>query len=205
MDEAKLLQRLQERLCPERYQHSLAVAEAAKTLAAQYGAPVEKAYLAGLLHDIMKCAPLEEQLQTLQNAGILLQSYEREIPNIWHARAGAVYLEQEGLIRDAEILSAVRWHTTGNAGRSRLDQVVYLADFISADRNYPDLAQVRTLAKDSLEAACLYTLRYMIPCCIRKQGLIHPDSIAFYNELIIKERLHDSTGTDQNHCEAAGQ
>ena len=94
MEQSEILKHFQpeliQKLSPERYAHSLAVAERAAQLAKIYGEDEEKAYTAGLLHDIMKEAEPREQLQLLEKYGIILNRTEMMAPKIWHSFAGAV-------------------------------------------------------------------------------------------------------------------
>lgn len=184
MDIKKLLK---EKLDDYRFLHSLNVAESAAMLALMYGGDEEKAYFAGLVHDIMKNATKEEQLQIMEKGGIILSRTEKNNSKLWHAMAGECYLRTEMGITDSEILSAVRYHTTGKAGMSLLDKIVYIADYISAERDYSDVDVMRQLAvtKD-LDEAALYALKYSFVSLSEKEKLIHPDSVEYYNELIIK-------------------
>ncbi|MCR4614690.1 MAG: bis(5'-nucleosyl)-tetraphosphatase (symmetrical) YqeK [Clostridiales bacterium] len=172
-------------LLPDRFEHSLAVANAAKKLAQQYGADEEKAYICGILHDIMKNAGHDAQLEILEKGGIKLRDYELMNPKVWHAMAGCEYLRLEMGITDEDMLNAVRYHTTGRAGMSLLEKVLYIADFISADRTYDGVKQMRRLASVSLEDAMLFALRYTISDLIKRKKLVHPDSVLCYNELIL--------------------
>ncbi len=126
---------IDEKLDEYRLYHSLCVAKSARRLAEKYGADPDKAELAGMLHDVMKNAPRPEQFEMLIKGGYLLNACERANPKVWHAMAGEAFLRMEGITDDEEILSAVRWHTTGRAGMSLLEKIVYTADFISADRD----------------------------------------------------------------------
>lgn len=172
-----------------RYVHSLGVADSAKQLAAIYGYDEEKAFFAGLVHDIMKNASKQEQLQMLEKGDIALSQVEKSNPALWHAMAGECYLRCETGITDPEILGSVRYHTTGKAKMSLLEKIIYIADYISAERNYPDVDVMRNLALNhSLEEAALYSLRYTFNKQTKLEGIIHPDSVEFYNELIINER-----------------
>lgn len=179
---------LREKLDDYRFLHSLNVAESARVLACKYGADEEKAYFAGLVHDIMKNATEEEQLQIMEKGGIILSRTERNNPKLWHAMAGEAYLRTEMGLTDKEILSSVRYHTTGKAGMSLLDKIVYIADYISAERNYPDVDTMRELAlHKGLDDAALYALKYSFTSLSEKERLIHPDSVEYYNELIINK------------------
>jgi nicotinate-nucleotide adenylyltransferase len=170
-----------------RYIHSMGVADSARDLAKIYGADEEKAYFAGLLHDIAKNMPKDEQLQMIEKGGIILNPAEENNPALWHAIAGECYLRCEMDITDPEILGSVRYHTTGKAGMSLMEKIIYIADYISAERNYPDVDVMRDLSiNHSLEKASLYSLIYTFNKQTKLQGIIHPDSVEYYNELLMK-------------------
>ena len=180
---------LRELLDDYRYIHSLGVAESARELAALYGYDEDKAYKAGLLHDVMKNATKDYQLQIMEKGGIILSQAEKNNPKLWHAMAGECYLRDEMGITDEELLGAVRYHTTGKAGMNLLEKIVYIADYISKERNYPDVDVMRRLSKEvSLEEASLYALRFSIRKFESIGGIIHTDSIDYYNELIIERK-----------------
>lgn len=173
------------KLRPERFAHSLNVAEEAKRLAQKYGADPEKAYTAGILHDIMKNSPPEEQLSIMDQAGIILTADERANPKLWHAMAAEAYARTVLQVRDADILQAVRYHTTARAGMSVLEKVLYIADFISADRDYNGVEGMRAAAEISLEAAMLEGMRFCITDLVQSGQVIHTDSVEAYNEILI--------------------
>lgn len=176
---------LRSRLKESRFLHSLNVAESAVRLARQFGANEDKAYLAGLLHDITKNETDEKQLQIMKSGGIILSNTQLNNPKLWHAMSGMVYLRDELGIDDAEILGAVRWHTTGKAGMTLLEKVVFIADYISAERDYPDADVMRRLSATSLDAAALYALKFSLRHLSEKEKPICEDSVAYYNELIL--------------------
>ena len=185
---AEYLSLLQTRLNEKRFIHSLNVADAAVTLARRFGADEEKAYLAGLLHDITKNETDENQLQIMESGGIILSMTQRNNPKLWHAMSGMIYLRDMLGIKDEEILGAVRWHTTGKAGMTLLEKVVFIADYISDERDYPDVDVMRHLAEVSLDAAALYALKYSLKHLSLKEKPICEDSVAMYNELVIRKR-----------------
>lgn len=178
---------IRQRLGDYRFHHSLCVAEEAKRLALLHGADPDKAYTAGILHDIMKDTEKEAQLQILDDFGVKLDDIEKHSPTLWHARSGEVFLRNILGITDEEILSAVRYHTTGRAGMSRLEQVLFTADFTSADRNYPDVAVIRALADKSLTEAILYGVEYTIRDLQSRGAVVHPDTLALYDEIVLSE------------------
>ncbi len=145
-----------------RYEHSLNVSERAAFLAERYGADAEKARFAGLVHDICKGLPNERQLEIIDRAGIALDADTVKSPALWHSIAGSVYIREELGVTDCDIINAVRYHTTGRAGMSILEKVVYIADLTSADRSYPDAAYVRRLAEVDLDQCIAFSCRWII-------------------------------------------
>lgn len=181
----KIIRLIQSKLDAKRFQHSLNVALSASELAEKYGADCEKAYTAGLLHDVMKNASHDEQLGVMTQAGIELMPAERENKKLWHAMAGAAYVRFVMGIDDRDIVRAVRYHTTGRAGMSVLEKSVYVADYISAERNYNGVEEMRALSKNSMDEAIIYALKFAIPDLISQGQVVHPDSVDLYNEVII--------------------
>ena len=179
---------IRQRLSDYRFHHSLCVADEARRLAEKYGADPDKAYTAGILHDIMKDTAKEAQLQILADYGVTLDPVEQEAPMLWHARSGEVFLRHILGVTDEEILSAVRYHTTGKAGMSLLEQVVFTADFTSADRSYPDVDVMRSLANQSLTAAIRYGVEYTIGDLKQQNRAVHPDTLAVYDEIVLSEK-----------------
>ncbi len=173
-----------EKLDDARIFHSECVSECAAALAEKYGADAEKARLAGLLHDVMKNATKEEHFEYIRKAGYELNEVDKTNHKVWHQKSGAAFLKAEGIVTDEEILSAVAWHTTGRAGMSLLEKIVYIADFISADRKYNDVGVVRKLAEQSLEEAILYTAEYTINKLISQKLPIHPATLDCYKEVV---------------------
>lgn len=186
--DAQYIDIIRGRLTPARFAHSLAVAARAEELARRYGADPKKARTAGILHDILKDAPPSAQLQIFRDFGILLDTVERQVPKLWHARAGAAFIERVLGVADPEILTAVRYHTTGRAEMGPLETVLYLADFTSADRDYPDVDVMRRLSDEDSDKAMAYALAYTIRDLVKKNRAVHPDTLACYNEVIL--RLH---------------
>ena len=176
---------LREKLDDYRIYHSECVSECAAVLAEKYGADPEKARLAGLMHDVMKNADTDGHFEYIEKSGEKLTPVDFSNPKVWHQISGAAYLKENGIISDEEILGAVRWHTTGKADMTLLEKIVYVADFISADRDYPDVGVVRRLADKSLEEAILYTSRYTVNKLAGNSMPIHPATVECYNDMII--------------------
>jgi len=175
---------IRSRLGDYRFHHSLCVAEEARRLALRYGADPDKAYTAGILHDIMKDADRAAQQTILSDYGVELDPIEQHSPTLWHARTGAVFLQHILGIEDTDILQAVRYHTTGRAGMTLLEKVLFVADFTSADRDYPDVDVMRRLADQSLTEAMRYGVDYTIRDLMDKGREVHPDTVALYNDIV---------------------
>ena len=91
-------------------------------------------------------------------------------------------------ITDREIIDAVRYHTTGRENMSLLQKVIYIADFTSSDRNYPDVDILRSLVEKDLDEGIIYALRYTILSLGNKTQVIHPDTLKAYNQLLLDRK-----------------
>ena len=174
------------KLNEDRFIHSMGVADTAVLLAEKFGGDREKAYIAGLLHDVMKNESEEEQLKMMKKDGIILSQAEKNNPKLWHAMSGAAFIRHELGITDPDIVNAVRYHTIGRAGMSLIEKIIYTADFISPERNYPDVEVMRSLSFESLDKGDLYSLQFSLKRLSECKFVIHTDSVDFYNELVIK-------------------
>jgi len=179
-------------LSQKRFQHSLNVAAECRKLAEKYGEDPDKAYFAGLLHDICKELPAEEQKELVLNSGYAVCREELETRSLWHAIAGAYYLKSKFGIEDIDILDSIRFHTVGRAGMTRLEEIVYLGDLISAERDYKDVEKMRKITYVSLDAAMLEAFSFSIKNQIKKNGLIPLCTVEgynFYTRLINEEKI----------------
>ena len=167
----------------ERYRHSLGVEKEAERLARRWGEDPEKAAIAGILHDCCKEMPLTEALQIMRRSAIMTEIDFREQPQLIHGFAAAEILGRYG-VRDKDIENAVRYHTTGRAGMSRLEKIVYLADLTEEGRHYPDVAEMRRWADRSLDGAMLYALCYTIGKLCRRKSPLCRESWQAYNEYV---------------------
>ena len=172
---------LKVRLSKKRYTHSLNVAEAAKMLADKHGGDRDKCYLAGLVHDICKEIPIEEQLRMGVNSIVPLSPAEKAVPPLYHAAAGARYCEQVLHISDRDILMAVRFHTAARAEMSLTEEIIYLADLISEDRSYKDVGKMRKLASENIKKAMLEALCFSVSDVVSKGSLIPESTAQAYN------------------------
>lgn len=153
MTEQKARRLAKKRLSAKRYQHTLNVRRMAVKLAKRWGADPEKAALAALLHDTAKELPREEMLQILKDNAIMAENAQNRPLPVWHGICAAILAQTQWGVEDEEVLSAIRCHTTGKPGMSLLDEIVFLADMTSAERDYPEVDYLRKLEKEDIHRA----------------------------------------------------
>ena len=184
---------LKAHLSKKRYNHSLNVAESAVELARLYGEDESKAQIAGLLHDVAKELPIEKQLEYVLNSTLDVDEVETKAHALYHAIAGAEIVKNDFGIDDEDIILAIRYHTVASVDMSRLAAIVYLADLISADRDYKDVKRMRKLAENGLERAMLEALKFSITDSVMKGNTIPLSTLKAYNRFLnetnIKEKL----------------
>ena len=162
---------LKEVLKPDRYEHTLGVEYTAAALAMRYGADVEKAELAGLLHDCAKQYSDEEIAMLLMEHGIMPTQSELRSPGILHAIYGPILAQERYGIDDEEVLSAIRWHTTGKADMSVLEKIVFTADYIEPSRREIDAREeTRGLAFMDLTYT-VFRITYHVIGYLHKKGM----------------------------------
>lgn len=171
-------------LSEKRRAHVYGVVETAKKLAEKYGCDINKAETAALFHDMFRSTPVEVLNMYIRQLG--LDDTYLNNANLAHGPIAAVIMNRDYGIDDQEVLNAVKYHTTGRAGMSTLEKVIYLADAIEPGRNYPDVDKVRKLVEISLEKACLFSMEHSINY-IRERGLfLHEDTIKARDYLLEK-------------------
>ena len=145
-----LYDKVQKDLKHKRFIHSVGVAGTAASLAMKYGADVFKAQVAGILHDCAKCYDDDELVSLCKKNDIEVTSFEEEHGFLLHAKYGAFMAKEKYEIEDADILSAIRWHTTGHENMTLLEKIIYIADYIEPSRNKAhNLDHIRVLAFNS--------------------------------------------------------
>lgn len=188
MDKQFYLDEIKKQLSPKRYEHSVNVARAAVCLAKKYGANPEQAELAGILHDITKETEPAAQLKIIRDFGIMLDVVEQSSYKLLHAVSAYCLLQEKYGVRDRAVLNAIRYHTTARAGMPLLEQVVYVADFISDDRDYDGVDVMRRRAEESLESAMFEGLAYTIRDLAGRGLPIHLNTVEAFNDIVC--RMH---------------
>lgn len=177
---------LKNRLTEKRYIHSLNVADSAKKLAKLYGYDEEIAYTAGLIHDCCKDTPAGLQLSYMLENGVELSEYELGVAKLYHSICGSVFVKKEFGIDNQDIINAVRYHTTGRKNMSLLEKIIFIADFISDERDYNGVEIMREKAVKSLDEAIVEGLSFTIKDLIDQGRIIHPDTLDAYNDAMMK-------------------
>ena len=155
----KMQKKLKKYVDESRYVHTLGVMYTAAALAMRYDADLEKAQVAGLLHDCAKCIPNDKKLKLCRKNGIEVTPFEEKAPFLLHAKLGAWMAEHEYHVSDPAILSAIACHTTGKPDMSLLDKIVFIADYIEPGRNKaPGLPEIRRLSFTDIDQALIRIL-----------------------------------------------
>ena len=180
---------LKEKKKKKRYIHSKNVAAMSAELAKLYSEDIERAYFAGLVHDIAKELSRDEQFVLAAKCELDVSAIELSSTPLLHAIAGAQLLIEDFDFHDEEILWAVRWHTVAAPNMSRLAEIVYLADLVSEDREYKDVKRYRKYAHTSLEKGMLEALKFSIADSATKGNSIPTSTFEAYNEYIAKSKV----------------
>lgn len=168
-------------LKPERFAHSLGVRDTAAQMAEIFGADVEKARIAGLLHDNAK--NMDNIYSRCTDLEVELDGFEKENPGLVHAKLGAETAKCEFYITDSEILDAIRWHTVGRPKMSLLEKIVFVADLTEPGRSFPDADFLRKLAFSDIDKALFECVSSTIKINKMRGAKIHPNAYEIINEL----------------------
>lgn len=156
----QLIQAVQKELTYSRFVHTLGVAATAAALAERYGADMEKADTAGILHDCAKYKSTDEMEHMLRSEGYSISPLEKGNGALLHAKAGSVMAKKQFGIEDEEILGAIAWHTTGKPDMTLLEKILYVADYIEPGRNQaPNLEKIRVVSFENLDRALCMILK----------------------------------------------
>ncbi|MCL4424888.1 MAG: bis(5'-nucleosyl)-tetraphosphatase (symmetrical) YqeK [Firmicutes bacterium] len=178
-----ITRRVRQALSDKRWRHSQKVAEVAVALAKRYHLDEEKASLAGILHDFAKEIDDGLMLKLAAEFNIINNMVERDHPNILHGPVAAAMVQETFDVGDQEVIAAIAHHTTGAAGMTDLEKIIFLADFIEPTRNFPGVDKLRRLAEESLEQAVLAGLEHTFIYLLRRGLAIHPSGIEAWNDL----------------------
>lgn len=173
-------------MLPEkRYRHSLNVANCAVKLSEIYGCDKEKAYVAGITHDCAKYLNKEEVKYYIDKYKIILDDLEKESLALSHSLIGSYIAKYEFGINDEDIINAIKYHTTGKEDMNLIEKIIYIADLIEEDRDFPGVEELRNLVySKELDKALIISFDNTIKFVIDNNQLIHNRTVNARNYLI---------------------
>ncbi|MCL2294406.1 MAG: bis(5'-nucleosyl)-tetraphosphatase (symmetrical) YqeK [Spirochaetes bacterium] len=174
---------LKQHLLEKRYAHSLSTAITASELCTLYNVDAGKGYAAGLLHDIARDFDTDDLLKTASRDGQSLSSEEKDVPELLHARAGAVMAKELFNIDDLEIIEAIKFHTTGSRGMCDLAKIVFIADYIEPSRKHITKEYVKNLENKELNEILEIVLKSMVEYLIKKEKKVSAKTIQLLEDL----------------------
>ena len=185
MSLSEMKEKVRSLLPEDRFNHTLNVSDTAAELAEHHGVDVEKAKLAGLLHDCAKMMDKEQAVQIFKKFGLVIDDISLNNPKLLHGPVGACMAQYELGIVDPQILDAIWFHTTAKSNMNLLTKIIYIADMIEPRRNFEGVDELRALAVTDIDSAIIAALGYTTMKVVRAGGLIHPDSVHARNYLIM--------------------
>lgn len=183
---------LRKKLKESRYVHTFGVVQSACSLAKINGVDEEKAKIAALIHDAAKNMKIDEQYKILKDNNVDIDIISQNSPQILHGWVAAILAKDLMGVVDEEILNAVKYHTTARKSMSKLEKIIYIADYIEPNRDYPGVEELRKVTFSNLDKGLLMGIDNTITFVIKQGQLVHPLTIDARNYLILEMRNKDS-------------
>ena len=171
-------------LKPNRVKHVLGCRDTAVELAKHWGADVNDAARAGILHDISKAIDGPLQLTLCDAYGKILSDFSKKYPKTLHALTGSMVAERIFGENEA-VVSAIEHHTTGKADMNLLEMIIYVADYMEPNRDFPGVEKLRELAFSDIQAALKLGLEMTLEHLNRQGNEVSPasrDALAWLNK-----------------------
>lgn len=176
--------KVKERVKEKRYIHILGVEEKAGELAKKYGVDEKKCRISAILHDVAK----EMEIQVMEN--ICKENFSDEltvddmkISEILHGFVGYIIARDEFKIEDKSILNGIKYHTIGKEGLDTLGRIIYIADAIEKNRDYPGVEKIREEVENDLDKGIIFEIDRKIKYLTSIGGKIHKNTLAMRNWL----------------------
>ena len=170
----QIIEYIEKNLNEKRLRHTYSVAKEAVKLAERYGADAERAELAALFHDMFRSTPVQVLNMYIRQLG--LPESNMDNPNLSHGKIAAAVMMKDYGIEDKELLNAVSYHTTGRAGMTLLEKIIFLADAIEPGRKYPDVEKIRETAYVDIDRACIESLERTVKYVREIGEYLDPDT-----------------------------
>ncbi|MGO4346531.1 bis(5'-nucleosyl)-tetraphosphatase (symmetrical) YqeK [Paenibacillus sp. MCAF9] len=183
MNREQMIEKVRAEMPERRWLHTQGVMETAVILANRFGEDAVRAELAAILHDVSKYWNVDRMQKVIRDQALPaeLLLYDKEL---WHAPVGAWVAEHEFGVADTEVLDAIRYHTSGRRGMSKLEKIVCLADYMEPGRDFPGVDKIRELSEHSLDQALLAGFNSTISFLLEKGKRIFPLTIEARNSLL---------------------
>lgn len=182
----KLRDKLKLLLDPARFRHSILVENTAVKLAKIHGADIKKAAVAGLLHDCAKWMDPESLLKKAKQLKIELDPFFKIQPKLLHCTISSYFAHEYFSINDKNILLAIKNHTIGRIGMTKLEKIIYVADHIEPGRTYKNVAYIRQIARKNLNSAIVKISTEMIQYLLDNDLPIFPETVNTMNYYLDK-------------------
>ena len=168
--------------------HTEGVRLTARHLAVKYGADPDKAETAALFHDMFRGVS-EDVLNYYVKHLDLDKKYINNC-NLAHGKIAAIIMKRDFHIDDEDIINAVSFHTTGRAGMSLLEKIIYIADAVEPNRKYPGVDELRKVVETDLDKACLMSLERTIDYVTGQGHFLDEDTVSARDDLLKKENIN---------------
>ena len=189
-DPNKLKKQLKSHLSRQRFEHTLGVKKQAVILADQFDLEIKKAEVAALLHDYAKEMPQKKIKQWALKCSWKIDELELELTSVLHAPVSAYLAREKFDISDREILTAIRFHAIGSPELSLLGKIIFLADMIEINRDFPGVNKLRKLAVENFHQALINACDNSLKYNLKAENIIHPNTLLMRNELLKGENSH---------------
>ncbi len=200
----EMRRRLEGRVKPSRYLHSMGVSQTAEQLARIYGADENDAAVAGLLHDWDKALSFKELKRLAKKHKLAPKAVRKQMPGVLHALTAPYSLQEEFPELSAEVLQAVGRHTCGATDMTDLDKIVFIADIIEPGRTFGDVAPLReAVGEVSLDELFFMTYGSALVYLIEAGLPVHPDSLDVWNVLVAERAQRLEPQADAGASQAA--
>lgn len=180
--------KLKELLSKKRYMHIKGVVDKAVILAEKYGEDTDSARLAAILHDYAKQFSYDEIEEFIKTNNLAIDELEISSRELIHSKIASKIAQKEYNIIDEDILNSISFHTTGRAGMSMLEKIIFVADSIEEGRKYPGVDSIRAISLIDIDRAILCILDNTISYLLNSGLKIHPNSVIARNYFLDKNK-----------------
>lgn len=186
LSSSEIIAKEKSNMTADRFEHCIGVSKTARKLAELNHYDVDKAALAGFIHDYAKQVAVDEYREVIKTQG-----FDQDLLNwnrsIWHGIVGTYFIQRDLEINDPEILTAVRKHTTADVEMTTLDKIVFMADYIEPGRSFPGVEEARKITYANINQGVGYQLAHTLKFLIDKRNKIYPRTLDAYNVWGINE------------------